>query len=72
MRILARLAIWVLLALAFLTLLNAVIFAGRGGGVLEVLLYVLIGVGFIAAALYLPRTPSWRSSQNLPSTHSSE
>jgi hypothetical protein len=53
MRILARLAIWVLLALAFLTLLNAVIFAGRGGGVLEVLLYVLIGVGFIAAALYL-------------------
>jgi K+-transporting ATPase A subunit len=53
MRILARLAIWVLFALAFLTLLNAVILAGRGGGVLEVLLYVLIGVGFIAAALYL-------------------
>jgi hypothetical protein len=53
MKILARLAIWVLFALAFLTLLNAVIFAGRGGGVLEVLLYVLIGVAFIAAALYL-------------------
>lgn len=53
MRILARLAIWVLFALAFLTLLNAVILAGRGGGVVEVLLYVLIGVGFIAAALYL-------------------
>ena len=53
MRILVRLAIWVLFALAFLTLLSAVIFAGRGGGVLEVLLYGLMGVAFIAAALYL-------------------
>ena len=53
MKILARLAIWVLFALAFLTFLNAVIFAGRGGGVLEVLLFVLIGVAFITAALYL-------------------
>jgi hypothetical protein len=53
MRIVARLAIWVLSVLASLTLLNAAIFAVRGGGVLEALLYVLIGVGFIATALYL-------------------
>ncbi len=53
MRTVARLAVWVLFVLAFVTFVGAAIFAGGGGGALEVLLYVLMGVAFVAAALYL-------------------
>ncbi len=53
MGILARLAVWVLFVLAFFTFVGAAIFAGGGGGALEVLLYILLGVAFAAAALYL-------------------
>ncbi len=49
----ARLAVWVLFVLAFVTFVGAAIFAGGGGGALEVLLYILLGVAFAAAALYL-------------------
>jgi cytosine/uracil/thiamine/allantoin permease len=49
----ARLAVWVLLALAFVTFVGAAILAGGGGGALEVLLYILVGVAFVAGALYL-------------------
>ncbi|MGH3144699.1 MAG: hypothetical protein ACRDTR_02755 [Rubrobacter sp.] len=48
-----RLVVWVLYALAFVTFISAAIFAGGGGGVVEVLLYVLLGVAFVAAAVYL-------------------
>jgi L-lactate permease len=47
------LAVWVLFVLAFVTFVGAAIFAGGGGGVLEVSLYTLVGVAFIAVALYL-------------------
>jgi cytosine/uracil/thiamine/allantoin permease len=50
---LARLAVWVLFVLAFVTFVGAAIFAGGGGGALEVLLYILVGVAFVAVALYL-------------------
>jgi cytosine/uracil/thiamine/allantoin permease len=53
MATLARLAVWVLLALAFVTFVGAAIFAGGGGGALEVLLYILVGVALVAGALYL-------------------
>ena len=53
MATLARLAVWVLFILAFFTFVGAAIFAGGGGGALEVLLYILVGVAFVAAALYL-------------------
>ncbi len=53
MRTVARLAVWVLFVLAFVTFVGAAIFAGGGGGALEVMLYVLMGVAFVAAALYL-------------------
>jgi cytosine/uracil/thiamine/allantoin permease len=49
----ARLAVWVLFVLAFFTFVGAAIFAGGGGGVLEVLLYILVGAAFVAVALYL-------------------
>jgi cytosine/uracil/thiamine/allantoin permease len=48
-----RLAVWVLFVLAFFTFVGAAIFAGGGGGVLEVLLYILVGAVFVAVALYL-------------------
>jgi cytosine/uracil/thiamine/allantoin permease len=50
---LARLAVWVLFVLAFVTFVGAAILAGGGGGALEVLLYILVGVAFVAGALYL-------------------
>ena len=50
---LTRLAVWVLFVLAFVTFIGAAIFAGGGGGALEVLLYVLLGAAFVAVALYL-------------------
>ena len=50
---LARLAVWVLFVLAFFTFVGAAIFAGGGGGALEVLLYILVGAAFVAGALYL-------------------
>jgi hypothetical protein len=53
MRTLARVVVWVLFVLAFFTFVSAVIFARGGGGVLEVSLYVLLGIGFVAAAVYL-------------------
>ena len=49
----ARLAVWVLFALAFVTFVGAAILAGGGGGALEVLLYILVGVALVAVALYL-------------------
>jgi hypothetical protein len=49
---LARLAVWVLFVLAFVTFVGAAIFAG-GGGVLGVSLYISVGVAFVAVALYL-------------------
>ena len=53
MATLARLAVWVLFVLAFVTFVGAAIFAGGGGGALEVLLYILVGAAFVAVALYL-------------------
>ena len=53
MATLARLAVWVLFALAFVTFVGAAILAGGGGGALEVLLYILVGMAFVAGALYL-------------------
>jgi uncharacterized RDD family membrane protein YckC len=52
-RTLARLVVWVLFVLAFFTFVSAAIFAGGGGGVLEVLLYILLSIAFVAAAVYL-------------------
>ena len=43
-------AFWVM---AFITFVITAIFAGMGGGVLEVLLCVLLGIAFVAAAIYL-------------------
>jgi hypothetical protein len=48
------LAFWVM---AFFTFVITVIFAGMGGGVLEVSLCVLVGVAFVAAAIYLRSWP---------------
>ena len=53
MQTLARLVGWVLFVLAFVTFVGAAIFAGGGGGVLEVLLYILLGAALVAVALYL-------------------
>jgi cytosine/uracil/thiamine/allantoin permease len=53
MATLARLAVWVLFALAFVTFVGAAILAGGGGGALEMLLHILVGVAFVAGALYL-------------------
>ncbi len=57
MRPLARLvgvAFWVM---AFLTFVITAIFAGTGGGALEILLCVLLGIAFVAAAIYLRSRP---------------
>ena len=53
MRTVARVVVWILFVVAFFTFVSAVIFAGGGGGVLEVSLYVLLGVALVAAAVYL-------------------
>jgi cytosine/uracil/thiamine/allantoin permease len=50
---LIKLGVWILFVLALVAFVGAAIFAGGGGGVLEVALYVLVGVVFVAAALYL-------------------
>ena len=49
----ASLAVWILFVLVFVTFVGAAIFAGGGGGALEVLLYILVGAVFVAVALYL-------------------
>ncbi len=57
MRPLSRLvgvALWVM---AFFMFVITAIFAGRGGGTLEVLLCVLLGAAFVAAAIYLRSRP---------------
>ncbi len=55
MRALARrLVVLVLFVLAFFTLVGATsILAEGSGGDLEALLYVLVGIAFVAAAVYL-------------------
>ena len=53
MRTVARVVVWILFVVAFFTFVSAVIFAGGGGGVLAVSLYVLLGIALVAAAVYL-------------------
>ena len=43
-------AFWVM---AFITFVITAIFAGAGGGALEVSLCVLVGIAFVAGAIYL-------------------
>jgi len=57
MRLLARLVGWAFWLMAFFTFVITAIFAGMGGGALEVSLCVLVGVAFVAAAIYLRSRP---------------
>ena len=57
MRSLARLLGWVFWVLAFFTFVITAVFAGTGGGALEVLLYVLLGIAFVTVAVYLRSRP---------------
>ena len=63
MATLARLAVWVLFALAFVTFVGAAILAGGSGGALEVLLHMVLGVAFVAAAFYLRSNVGWRPTR---------
>jgi len=54
MQLLLRLAVWGLFVLAFFTFVGAAMtFAGGGSEALVALLNVLLGVVFVAVALYL-------------------
>jgi hypothetical protein len=44
---------WAFWVIAFFTFVITAIFAGMGGGALEVSLCVLVGIAFVAAAIYL-------------------
>ena len=57
MRTLARLLGWAFWVIAFFTFVVTAIFAGTGGGALEVSLCVLVGLAFVAAAIYLRSRP---------------
>ena len=57
MRPLARLLGWAFWVMAFFTFVITAIFAGTGGGGLEILLCVLLGIAFVAAAIYLRSRP---------------
>jgi hypothetical protein len=54
---LARLLGWAFWVMAFFTFVITAIFAGTGGGTLEVLLFILLGIAFVSVAVYL----RWRS-----------
>ncbi len=57
MRPLARLLGWAFWIMAFFTFVITAIFAGTGGGGLEVSVGVLVGIVFVAAAIYLRSRP---------------
>jgi hypothetical protein len=57
MRSLAGLLGWAFWVLAFFTFVITAIFAGTGGGGLEILACVLVGIAFVAAAVYLRSRP---------------
>ena len=57
MRSLAGLLGWAFWVLAFFTFVITAIFAGTSGGALEVSLCILVGIAFVAAAIYLRSRP---------------
>ena len=63
MATLAELAVWVLFVLTFVTFVGAAIVAGGSGGALEGLLYMVLGVAFVAAAFYLRSNVDWRPTR---------
>ena len=54
---LTRLLGWAFRVMAFFTFVVTAIFAGTSGGAPEVSLCVLVGIAFVAAAIYLRSRP---------------
>jgi uncharacterized RDD family membrane protein YckC len=56
-RLLIRILVVLFLFLALFAFVTAAILAGTGGGVLEALIFVLVGIALVVAAVYLWSRP---------------